>query len=125
MSHKPSVIELSPTQVRDSLARKEILLIDVREPAEYGAERIHGALLYPLSTFDAALLPSDKSLPLVFHCAGGVRSLTAATRRLAISGSASHLKGGLAAWKAAGFPTVRIDPATGEVVDIPAAQSGR
>jgi rhodanese-related sulfurtransferase len=120
MSHKVSVNELSPTQVRDSLARKEIVLIDVREPAEYGAERIHGALLYPLSTFDTAFLPADESRPLVFHCAGGVRSLNAATRRLATGSGATHMKGGLAAWKAAGLPTVRVDPATGKVVDAPA-----
>ena len=29
----------------------------------------------------------------------------------------AHLKGGLMAWKAAGLPTVTIDPATGQVID--------
>jgi rhodanese-related sulfurtransferase len=29
----------------------------------------------------------------------------------------SHLVGGIAAWKAAGLPTVTLDPGTGVVVD--------
>ena len=37
----------TPLQVREALGRGEIILIDVREPAEYAAERIHGALLFP------------------------------------------------------------------------------
>ena len=36
-----------------------MLLIDVREPHEYEAERIPGALLFPLSTFDSGRLPPD------------------------------------------------------------------
>jgi rhodanese-related sulfurtransferase len=58
----------------------KLLLIDVREPSEYASERIAGALLYPLSTFDAAALPTDGSRRVVFHCGSGKRSLTAAER---------------------------------------------
>ena len=54
-----------------------------REPEEYAAERISGALLYPLSTFDAATLPDDGPRRVVFHCGSGKRSLAAAERRLA------------------------------------------
>ncbi|MGD9841475.1 MAG: rhodanese-like domain-containing protein [Steroidobacteraceae bacterium] len=118
MGQKISVNELSPTEVHDLLARKQIILVDVREPAEYGAERIHGALLYPLSTFDPAFLPADASRPVVFHCAGGMRSLTAATRQLAAGSEATHMKGGIAAWISAGLPTVRVDPATGKIIDV-------
>lgn len=121
MSHKVTVTEMSPREVHDLFTRHQIVLVDVREPAEYAAERIHGALLSPLSTFDAASLPTDDARPVVFHCAGGVRSMNAAVQRLAHTGKATHMKGGIAAWKAAGFPTVRVDPATGRVVDAPAA----
>jgi rhodanese-related sulfurtransferase len=117
MNHQVSVVELSPQEVRSLLDRRQVILVDVREPAEYGAERIHGALLYPLSTFDAACLPDDATKQVVFHCAGGMRSLTAATRKLATGSKVAHMKGGINAWKAAGLPTVRIDPATGQVVD--------
>ncbi|HVY21787.1 MAG TPA: rhodanese-like domain-containing protein [Steroidobacteraceae bacterium] len=120
MSHPVSVLEMSPQEVHRALINGQVMLVDVREPQEYAAERIHGALLFPLSTFDAAFLPGDDERRVVFHCAGGVRSMNAAMRRLAAYGKAAHMKGGIAAWKAAGLPTVRVDPATGQVVDAPA-----
>ncbi|NWG52434.1 MAG: rhodanese-like domain-containing protein [Hydrogenophilaceae bacterium] len=104
--------------VHAALARGEITLIDVREPAEFAAERIHGALLFPLSTFDPAMLPQDPRKPIVFHCGSGKRSATALARCAAAGVSArGHMDGGLGAWKAAGLPTVTIDPATGAVRD--------
>ena len=48
---------LEPEDVALRLKEEAIVLIDVREPPEYAAERIHGALLYPLSTFDPHALP--------------------------------------------------------------------
>jgi len=48
------VKDLTPTEVKTALDAGRILLIDVREPAEFAAERIHGALNFPLSTFDPA-----------------------------------------------------------------------
>lgn len=111
------VTDATPEQVRAWLAAGEILLVDVREVNEYAAERIHGALLYPLSTFDPQVLPRE-GRRLVLHCAGGKRSLTAA-HKLQESGfgHVTHLAGGLQAWKAAGLPTIRIDPLTGRLVD--------
>ena len=85
----------------------KLLLIDVREPGEYAAERIAGALLYPLSTFDATTLPADGPSRVVFHCGSGKRSLTAAEKRLAAGqSSAAHMKGGISLWKVQGFPVV-------------------
>jgi rhodanese-related sulfurtransferase len=118
-SHLKSVVELDPRDVQALLEAGRIVLVDVREPAEYAAERIHGALLYPLSTFDATTLPADDVRELVFHCGSGKRSLDAARRRLAAGALvARHMTGGIAAWRSAGLPTIRIDPATGRVIDI-------
>jgi rhodanese-related sulfurtransferase len=111
------VKELAPADVRAMLEAGEIVLIDVREPSEYAGERIHGALLYPLSTFDAARLPPDDARRIVFYCGSGRRSLDAGRRRLATGQPAAHMAGGISAWKAAGLPIVRIDPATGRVLD--------
>lgn len=99
------VVEYTPQDVQALLDEGRILLIDVREPQEYAAERIPGAMLYPLSTFDAAHLPVD-DLAIVFHCAMGGRSLTAARLRKATGHSAAHMAGGINAWKALGLPTV-------------------
>jgi len=108
----------TPQAVRDALLRGEITLIDVREPGEYAAERIHGALLFPLSTFDPAMLPQDARKPLVFHCGSGKRSAQAYARCMEAGVAVrEHMGGGIGAWKAAGLPTVTIDPATGAVRD--------
>lgn len=110
------VTEFDPEEVKELLDAGRILLIDVREPAEFAAERIPGALLYPLSTFDVTKLPPDDSRHLVFQCAAGGRSLTAARQRLAQGYAAAHMAGGISEWKAAGLPIVRIDPRTGRAI---------
>jgi rhodanese-related sulfurtransferase len=115
--HDHTVTDAPPEQVQAWLANGEILLVDVREVNEYAAERIHGALLYPLSTFDPQALPKE-GRKLVLQCAGGRRSLMAAHKLQAAGfGHVTHLAGGLQGWKAAGLPTVRIDPQTGRVID--------
>lgn len=107
---------LDPKDVARWLAEKSIMLVDVREPAEYEAEHIQGALLFPLSSFDPNALPDPKDLKLVFQCGSGMRSAKAvAACETAGLSFDSHMKGGIQAWKAAGLPTVSIDPATGKV----------
>jgi rhodanese-related sulfurtransferase len=109
MSNSPvSVHTLDPQDVARLLLAGELLLIDVREPAEYAAERIAGALNFPLSTFDATALPIDVSMRIVFHCGIGKRSQAAAEKYLAGAKPprATHMGGGLSAWKAAGLPVI-------------------
>ncbi|MBW4091329.1 MAG: rhodanese-like domain-containing protein [Proteobacteria bacterium] len=110
--------ELSPAEVRDGLRDRTLLLVDVREPAEFAGERIHGAILFPLSTFDPNALPQDPARPVVFQCGSGKRSAVAVAKcQQAGVPAYAHLKGGLIAWKTAGMPVVTFDPATGTVVD--------
>ena len=112
-----NVTEATPEQVHAWLANGEILLVDVREANEYAFERIHGALLYPLSTFDPQAI-SAQGRRLVLHSGSGKRSLLAAHKLQAAGhGELTHLAGGIQAWKAAGLPIIRIDPQTGRVVD--------
>lgn len=108
MNSKSQTIEtLSVAEVAKLLKANKLLLVDVREPDEYAAERIHGALLYPLSTFDAAALPTDGSRRVVFQCGSGKRSLTAAEKYLATGAThVAHMGGGIAAWKAGGQPVI-------------------
>jgi len=111
-THSHPIETLEPAEASKLLKSGKILLIDVREPAEYASERIHGALLYPLSTFDAAALPPDGARRVVFQCGSGKRSLAAAEKRLAAGQShAAHLGGGIAAWKAAGLPVIALEGA--------------
>lgn len=118
MAALPPIQDMTAIEVRDGLEAGDILLIDVREPAEYAAERINGALNYPLSNFDAAALPDDRGRRVVLQCGSGKRSAMAIDRcRHAGLRIDSHLAGGIAAWRAAGLPTTAFDPATGAVSD--------
>jgi rhodanese-related sulfurtransferase len=103
----PKTKNLTPQQVRAALDADQILLIDVREPDEFAAEKIAGALNVPLSTLNPATLPAASGKTIVLQCAGGKRSAIAVDKcRKANEAIDTHLAGGLAAWKAAGLPTV-------------------
>jgi len=100
-----TIEDLTPDQVAERLKSGGAVLIDVREPAEFEAEHIEGARVVPLSTFDPNMLP--KNVPLIFNCGIGKRSAMAVARaQQAGYAHKQHLAGGLAAWKAAGLPTV-------------------
>lgn len=101
-----TVINLTPQEVQHALDTGQAVLIDVREPNEFDAERIQGAINMPLSSFDPSALPVDDGKRVILSCAGGVRSVTAlnAARAAGLS-LEEHLAGGLRAWKMAGLPT--------------------
>ncbi len=104
----------TPQQIHDAMARGEVVLVDVREPGEYAVERIHGALLFPLSTFDPADLPDEIGKQVVLQCGSGKRSEAAYRKATAMGVKVrSHMDGGIMAWKAAGLPVISTDPSTG------------
>ena len=88
----------------------EVLLIDVREPAEHRSECIDGACLIPLGEISIEKLPSTKRL-IVIHCRSGKRSADACTKLLAINPSldVASLEGGIVAWSQAGFNVKKLD----------------
>jgi rhodanese-related sulfurtransferase len=119
-------LELHARGVRAALESGEIILVDVREPAEYATQRIHGALLYPLSTFDPGELPRDRDRRVVLHCGSGKRSAIAAQKCIDAGAiEFTHMSGGIAAWEAAGLPLIRVDPATGAALDAPPTAGSR
>lgn len=114
----PQRIDMSPDEVKTALAARQIVLVDVREPTEFAAERIHGALNFPLSSFDPAALAPLVHEVVVFQCGTGKRSGMALDRcRDAGLSFARHLAGGITAWKSRGHPTVSLDAASGAVRD--------
>jgi rhodanese-related sulfurtransferase len=113
-----NIIQIAPAEVRAGLARGDVLLIDVREANEFAGERIPGALLYPLSTFDPRAIPAGTDRRLVVQCAAGRRSMRAAQALVEAGHTEVHnLDGGINAWKSAGLPLIRVDPTTGQVVE--------
>ncbi len=99
----PRFVDLDREDIKNGLQDGSILLVDVREPHEYAAGHIPGAVSHPLSSFDPASLPNGKRV--VFSCAAGVRS----ARALEFAQAAGldiheHYKGGFKDWAAAGEP---------------------
>jgi rhodanese-related sulfurtransferase len=96
---------ISPEQAYELLSRGEVDVVDVRDPGEWSSGHIPGARLVPLEQLranPAATLPRDG---LLFICAAGVRSQTAA-RVAASLGHATvySVTGGTRAWARAGLP---------------------
>ncbi|MBL8833203.1 MAG: rhodanese-like domain-containing protein [Rhodospirillales bacterium] len=104
-----TVREIDIAQANDLLRKGEAVLVDVREVEEFAAERIPGALLSPLSTFDPASLAGLKGKRVVVSCLAGGRSMRAAQALAPVLGASSvvSMAGGLGAWKQAGLPTIR------------------
>jgi rhodanese-related sulfurtransferase len=99
------VHSVTAVQAYELLARGEVEVVDVREPAEWSVGHIPGARLVPLEQIRAtpkAVLPRDG---VIFVCASGMRSQTAA-RFATQAGHATiyNLSGGTRAWISAGLP---------------------
>lgn len=83
------------------------LVIDVREPVEYDASRLHGAINLPRGVVEFKIgdnpMLTNKDTPILLYCKTGGRSALAAfnLQRMGYSQLAS-LAGGLDAWVAAG-----------------------
>ncbi|WP_292071733.1 rhodanese-like domain-containing protein [Brevundimonas sp. UBA7534] len=106
-----SVAVVSVEEAAAWLQAGEAVLIDVREPDEYAAAHIEGAILAPLSQMPAAWqaldLPADKTI--IVQCLKGGRShqVCAFVGPTAADGQPLfNLTGGIQAWHAAGLPVV-------------------
>lgn len=86
------------------------LLIDVRERSEWQTERISGTLQVALRSLPEEIdrLQAAKDQPIVVICQAGVHGTMAMTvlRMLGYT-NVRNLRGGVSAWKAAGFGVVR------------------
>jgi len=88
------------------------LVIDVREQSAWQTERISGTLQIALRDLPAKIdrLPSGRGEPIIVVCQAGVHGTMAMTvlRMLGYT-NVRNLRGGLNAWKAAGYPVVTYD----------------
>lgn len=100
--------EVSVSELAEMLRDGRAAVVDVREPAEFAAGHIPGAVNMPLSRFEASELSHPAGKMLVLNCLGGKRSGMALDKcgvaQVAID---THLGGGFDAWKSAGFPIER------------------
>ena len=103
---RPTLVSRNPALTRQRaatrLARGELVLIDVRQPAELRAGRVRDAVNIPLQ------LPGRLG-PLGSGRQGhlGLRGSTATRIAIKASYDAVNVRGGVRAWAAAGLPRTR------------------
>ena len=86
---------------------KDIVVLDVRTPEEFGSERIAGAINVDFRAADFAekLAALDKDQTYLVHCAAGGRSAKSRDiMQKAGFTSIYHMDGGMGAWESAGKP---------------------
>lgn len=101
----PDVVDLEVEQLAAKLEAGNIRLIDVRTAEEVATGMIAGAEHVPLDSFDPATLDRDDGREVILYCRSGRRSAIAGRALSEHTGEpASHLAGGIIAWREAGQP---------------------
>jgi rhodanese-related sulfurtransferase len=110
---KAGIENLSPADVQAELEKKDVLLVDIREPHETKDGVIPGAVLAPRGMLEFHADPTtpyhiagfDRARRVILYCASGGRSaLGAKTLQELGYKDVAHLAGGIKAWKEAGRP---------------------
>lgn len=116
---KSCITEITPAELKFKLeAKEDLVLIDVRESAEFEHGHIGGAHLVPRGIIEAAADPSyPKHYPplsgardqqVVLYCATSARSaMAAAVLQMMGFKKVLNLAGGHIRWEAEGLPQVR------------------
>ena len=114
---KSRIREISAADAAALQADGKVLILDVREPAEWADAHLAEALHVPRGMLEAKAdndYPNreprltDRAQTIIVHCASGARSAMAADVLQQMGFTDVHsLAGGIAAWSAAGLPTVR------------------
>ena len=91
------------------MTNPEVVLLDVRTEAEYAEEHIEGAVLIDQKQDDfmekaKTMLPIDKTIAV--YCRSGRRSANAAGKLADVGYKCVNLKGGIIAWKGAGYALI-------------------
>lgn len=99
---------VSPIQTKQH-SENGVVVVDIREQAEFDREHIEGAVSLPLTAIKAGqTLPVASATPVIFHCQAGTRTRQNVELLCALTRSEEMMlmAGGIDAWKMAGLPTV-------------------
>jgi|WetSurMetagenome_2_1015567.scaffolds.fasta_scaffold613399_1 phage shock protein E len=93
---------IAPAALKAMLASSaRVVLVDVRQPEEFAAGHIAGAILMPLGSIEAAYRNLPKNVQLVVYCRSGKRSAQAVSFLVSHGyANAVSLDGGIVAWDA-------------------------
>jgi rhodanese-related sulfurtransferase len=106
--------DLAPQRVKELVESGEAQLVDVREPYEWEAGRIAGAVHIELERLAGRADELDREKQVVFQCRMGRRSALATQAFRAAGFDAYNMTGGIQAWADAGLP---LEPDGGKVAD--------
>jgi rhodanese-related sulfurtransferase len=98
---------VTPAQATHLINREDALVVDVRDPGEYGAGHILGAKSMPVARIEEgpAELAKRKEKPIIVYCDGSERSAKAvASLKKQGFTRVVNLSGGLKGWQQAGLP---------------------
>lgn len=107
---KRTIKEINITAANGMIQAGNLTILDVREPDEFRAERISGAINIPRGVleFKVTDVIKNKNQKILVYCLLGGRGVLA-TQTLNTMGyrNVVNISGGLVAWKASGLKVVR------------------
>jgi rhodanese-related sulfurtransferase len=99
--------EVGPIEAVQLINRRDAVVLDVRDAAEYKSGHINNARHLPEGELDSRMKELDKlkSKPIIVSCARGNRSTNVANRLRKLGyPEVFSLRGGIAAWQQANMP---------------------
>jgi rhodanese-related sulfurtransferase len=106
---------ITAKEAQDLLSDGKAYLIDVREPAEYRAQKIPGSKSLPLSKISSSLFKKnkDESKKAILYCRSGKRSTMACNKLIKdIDSDLYNVDGGLLEWEKLGYPIEKSENKT-------------
>ena len=103
-AQKPTYTSQSNEQFAQTIAKKEVQLVDVRTPDEYAEGRLAGAANIDVRAADfaeRAAAALDKTRPVAVYCRSGARSKTAAETLARQGYTVYELDRGISNWNGA------------------------
>lgn len=105
--HAEEDVHVNPEELAEQ--RDDVQLLDVREPEEWQAGHIEGAVHIPLGELNARVGEIARDRRVVCVCRVGSRSQAVADALNRAGFEAENLDGGMVAWESAGLPFVAED----------------
>ncbi len=105
-------VQLDARSFNDSVvANTEIIVLDVRSPAEYSKGFLNRAINidYDGEDFESRIAKLDRNAKYYVYCLAGGRSSSAIREMQKLGLNTTELKGGMMAWRKEGLPVVEME----------------
>lgn len=90
---------ISPDDLREKMKQnRDLLLLDVRTPAEHASQAIEGSYLIPVQELAHRVAELPRKREIVVYCRVGNRSAFASAYLARLGYNVKNLEGGIVAW---------------------------